>query len=175
MRSTTATLLALFLGISLMGYTALAQEPTIDTWQKGLRAEGLGSLHRIMPNLLAVNGQDVFALNYQARDYDLHEIPKVARVMNHPAVSGFVVITEKGDVLLEHYRNGKDRNSAFSDQSSTKSMGYILLGQALKEGKIRLGDKVERHIPEIGPGFKGRTIADVAAMAVNHSVAELKA
>ena len=154
---------------------ARSQEPTIDTWQKGLRAEGLANLHRIMPNLLAINGQDVFALNYQARDYDLHEIPSVTRVMNHPAVSGFVVITEKGDVLLEHYRNGKGRESSFSDQSSTKSMGYILLGEALKVGKIRLADKVEKHIPEIGPGFKGRTIADIAAMAVNHSVAELKA
>jgi len=153
----------------------MAQELNIDTWQKGLRAEGLGNLHRIMPNLLVVNAQDVFPLNYQAADYDLNEIPSVARAINHPAVSGFVVITKNGDVLLEHYKNGGERSSAFSDQSSTKSMGYILLNQAIRDGKISLDDTVEKYIPEIRPGFKGRTIGDVAAMAVNHNVAELAA
>jgi CubicO group peptidase (beta-lactamase class C family) len=151
------------------------QALNIDTWQKGLRAEGLANLHRIVPNLLVVNAQDLFPLNYQARDYDLHEIPSVARLINHPAVSGFVVITKDGDVLLEHYRNGKDRASTFSDQSSTKSMGYVLLNRALRDGKIRLDDQVDNYIPEIGPGFKGRTIGDVAAMAVHHNVAELAA
>ena len=175
MRLTSAAFFALIVGSRLLGAPALAQEPTIDTWQNGLRAEGLANLHRIMPNLMVVNAQDVFKANYQAKDYELHEIPKVARAMNHPAVSGFVVMTRDGDVLLEHYRNGQDRNSSFSDQSSTKSMGYILLNQAIAAGKIRLSDKVEKHIPEIGPGFKGRTVGDVAAMAVNHNVAELAA
>lgn len=148
---------------------------TIDSWQKGFRAEGLANLHRIKPNVMLVNAQDVFPLNHQARDYDLHEIATVARVMNHPAVSGFVVLTQEGNVLLEHYRNGHDRNSTFSDQSSTKSIGYILLNQAILSGKISLEDKVETHIPEVGPGFKGRTVGDVAAMAVHHNVAELAA
>jgi CubicO group peptidase (beta-lactamase class C family) len=152
-----------------------SQTVNIDTWQKGFRAEGLVNLHRIMPNLMVVNAQDVFPLNYQARDYDLHEIPNVARVMNHPAVSACVVITRDGDVLLQHYRDGKDRETTFSDQSSTKSMGYILLNRALREGQIGLEDKVEKYIPDIGSGFKGRTIGDVAAMAVHHNVAELAA
>ena len=152
-----------------------AHQPNIDNWQKGLRAEGLASLHRIMPNLMVVNAQDIFPLNYQARDYDLHEIPSVARVINHPAVSACVVITKDGEVLLEHYRNGRDRETTFSDQSSTKSMGYILLNRALREGKISLDDTVEKHIPDIGSGFKDRTIGDVAAMAVHHNVAELAA
>lgn len=147
----------------------------IDNWQHGFRAEGLANQHRIMPNLLVVNAQDVFPLNYQARDYDLHEISSVARVMNHPAVSGFVVITEKGEVLLEHYRNGHGRSSTFSDMSSTKSMGYILLCQALRDGSISLEDRVEKYIPETGSGYKGRTIGDVAAMAVFHNIFELAA
>jgi CubicO group peptidase (beta-lactamase class C family) len=160
---------------TVIATSATAQELNIDNWQKGLRAEGLGSLDRIMPNLLVVNAQDVFPLNYQAAEYDLYEIPSVSRVINHPAVSGFVVITKDGDVLLEHYKNDAERSSAFSGQSSTKSMGYVLLNQAIRDGKISLDDKVEKYIPEIGPGFKGRTIGDVAAMAVNHNVAELAA
>jgi CubicO group peptidase (beta-lactamase class C family) len=128
-----------------------------------------------MPNLLAVNAQDVYPLNYQAADYELHEIPSVTRVIFHPAVSALVVINDNGDVLFEHYKNGNDRNTTFSDQSSTKSMGYILLNRALSSGKVALDDKVEKYIPNIGPGFKGRTVGDVAAMAVNHNVAELAA
>ena len=172
-KSLKATL-SLF-AICAFASVAVGQELSIDNWQKGHRAEGLANLHRIMPNLMVVNAQDVFPLNYQARDYDLHEIPSVARVINHPAVSAIVVITKDGDVLLEHYRNGKDRGTTFSDQSSTKSMGYILLNRAIRDGKINLDDRVEKYIPEIGSGFKGRTIEDVAAMAVNHNVAELAA
>ena len=159
---------------SVISNVAWSQEPNIDNWEEH-RAEGLANLHRIITNVLVVNAQDVFPLNDQARDYALHEIPSVARVMKHPAVSGVVVITEDGDVLLEHYGNGKDRNSTLSDQSATKSVGWILLNKAIKDGKISLADKVEKHIPEIGPGFKGRTIGDVAAMAVHHNVAELAA
>jgi len=54
-------------------------------------------------------------------------------------------------------------------------MGYILLNRAIRDGKINLDDRVEKYIPEIGSGFKGRTIGDVAAMAVNHNVAEMAA
>ncbi|MEH6452154.1 MAG: serine hydrolase [Psychromonas sp.] len=145
----------------------------IDTWQQQ-RAEGLGQLNTITPNVMAVNAQDVFKVDHQKRDYDLHEIPSVARIMNHPAVGSIVIMNKDGDVLLEHYRDA-DRNTTFSNQSSTKSIGYVLLSKALKDGKVSMDDKVEKYIPNIGTGFKGRTVADVAAMAVNHNVAELAA
>ena len=148
---------------------------SIDTWQNGLRPDGLVNLHRIMPNLLAVNAQDVYPLNYQAADYELHEIPSVTRVIFHPAISALVVINDNGDVLFENYKNGNDRNTTFSCQSSTKSIGYILLNRALSSGEVTLDDKVEKYIPYIGKGFQGRTVGDVAAMAVNHNVAELAA
>jgi CubicO group peptidase (beta-lactamase class C family) len=148
---------------------------TIDTWQHGLRAQGLASFDRIVPNLMAVNAQDVFSLDYQAYVYDLYELSSVVRVMTHPAVSSMAVITAAGDVLLEHYGRGHDRRSTFSDQSCTKTMGYLLLKQALRDGHIRLEDRIEQHLPEIGPGFHGRTVGDVASMAVNHNVAELAA
>jgi len=154
--------------------TRFSQELNIDNWQKS-RAEGLYNLHRILLNIMLVNAQDVFPLNYQARDYDLHEITSVSRLLNHPAISGFVIITTEGDVLLEYYHSGYDRYTTFSDQSSTKSMGYILLNQAIRNGVISLEDNVDKYIPEIGPGFKGRTIDDVAAMAVHHYISELDA
>ena len=147
---------------------------TIDTWHAN-RAEGLTQLNRICPNLMVVNAQDRFELNHQARDYTLHEIPSVARLLNHPAVSSLVVMRTDGQVLLEHYKNGNDRDTVFSVQSSTKAIGYLLLNRALKAGKIKLDDPVEHYIPEIGSGFRGRTVTDVAAMAVHHNVAELAA
>ncbi|GEM78872.1 serine hydrolase domain-containing protein [Vibrio superstes] len=145
----------------------------IDTWQQQ-RAEGLVSLPSITPNVMAVNAQDTFSINHQKRDYELHEIDSVARIMSHPAVASIVVMNTHGDVMLEHYHDS-DRNSTYSDQSSTKSMGYILLNRALKAKQISLTDKVEDYLPEIGAGFRGRTVADVANMAVNHSISELAA
>lgn len=153
----------------------LHQGLDIDSWQGGLRAEGLANLYRIVPNLIAVNAQDVFAVNHQARDYALHEIPSVARVISHPAVAAVVVMRSNGDVALEHYRPEHGRYSVFSDQSSTKSMGYLLLSRALAVGALSLDDPVESCLPEVGRGFRGRTIGDVASMAVNHNVAELAA
>ena len=147
----------------------------IDTWQRNLRSEGLAGLYRILPNLMAVNAQDVFAINHQARDYSLHEIPSVARIISHPGVAAIVVMRANGDVMLEHYQAGYGRSSIFSDQSSTKTVGYLLLSRALTAGALTLEDSVESLVPEVGPGFSGRTVGDVAAMAVNHNVAELAA
>ncbi|MCG9786748.1 serine hydrolase [Vibrio mediterranei] len=146
----------------------------IDTWQQQ-RHIGQANMPSFYPNMVAVNAQDVFEIDHQKRDYDLHEIPSVARILNHPATGAMVIMTKDGDVLLEQYRNGHDRNTTFADQSSTKSIGYILLNKAIAEGKIKMTDKVENHIPSIGSGFRGRTVADVAAMAVNHNIAELAA
>ena len=146
----------------------------IDTWQQQ-RHVGQAQMKDFYPNMLAVNAQDLFQVNHQKRDYDLHEIPSLARILNHPATGSVVIMNSDGDVLLEQYRNGHDRNTTFSDQSSTKSIGYILLNKAIADGKIKLTDKVEKYIPTIGSGFRGRTVGDVAAMNVNHSVAELAA
>ncbi|MGI9615595.1 MAG: serine hydrolase domain-containing protein [Acidimicrobiales bacterium] len=147
----------------------------IGSWQRRSRAEGLANLYRISPNLMAINAQDVFAVNQQARDYELHEIPSVARIMSHPAVAAMVVMRANGDVVLEHYRPGHGRSSVFSAQSSTKSMGYVLLNRALAAGALSLDDPVEAYVSEVGSGFAGRTVGDVASMAVNHNVAELAA
>ncbi|RJG50499.1 serine hydrolase domain-containing protein [Motilimonas pumila] len=167
--SLTATL-----GMAHADSTPSNQVPlNIDTWQQQ-RAQGLSQLNTITPNVMAVNAQDVFKVDHQKRDYDLHEIPSVARIMNHPAVGSVVIMNRDGDVLLEHYRDA-NRNTTFSDQSSTKSIGYVLLNRALKTGSVSLDDKVEQYIGDIGSGFKGRTVGDVAAMAVNHNVAELAA
>jgi len=147
----------------------------IDTWQASRRAEGLAQFFRILPNLMAVNAQDVFAVNHQARDYSLHEIPSVARIISHPAVAAIVVMRTDGDVVFEHYNSGHDRRSVFSDQSATKTIGHVLLNRALASGALTLQDSVESFVPDVGEGFRGRTIGDVAAMAVNHNVAELAA
>jgi len=167
---------SLIIATMLLAVMAIqAQNISVDNWQEQRRGEGLANFYRILPNIMLVNAQDKFVLNEQAKDYDLNEIPSVARLLNHPGVGGMVIINKEGDILLEHYRNGESRLSAFSDQSSTKSMGYLLLNQAIKDGVISLDDKVEKYIPEVGSGFRGRTIGDVASMNVNHNIDELLA
>ncbi|MGR5284136.1 serine hydrolase domain-containing protein [Vibrio maritimus] len=145
----------------------------IDNWQQQ-RANGLSHLQHIMPNIMAVNAQDVYNIDYQATDYSLYEIPSVAALIAHPAVSSMVVL--KGNkVVMESYKAHIDRESTLSAQSSTKSIMYILLNKALSNGDIALDDKVEKYLPKIGAGFKGRTVGEVASMAINHNVAELAA
>ncbi len=161
------------------GSSALAASPSnevplnIDTWQQQ-RGRGLADFASITPYFMGVNATDVYKIDHQKRDYELHEIESVARLIDHPAVAAIVVMNKDGDVMLEHYR-GSDRNSTFSDQSSTKSIGYVLLNRALKAGQIKMDESVETYLPYIGTGFKGRTVSDVASMAVNHNIAELLA
>lgn len=145
----------------------------IDNWQQQ-RVEGLDKLETIMPNVMSVNAQDVYQLDYQATNYDLYEIPSVKRLIDHPAVTS-IVVTQGKEVVMEHYKNGHGRATTLSAQSSTKTIMYILLNDALSAGVLTLEDKVEQYLPDVGPGFRGRTVGDVAAMAVNHNVAELAA
>ncbi|MGY5450469.1 serine hydrolase domain-containing protein [Agarivorans sp. MS3-6] len=169
-----AAITTVIIGTSNVSAAPSNQTPlNIDTWQQQ-RAQGLVNLPSITPNIMAVNAQNSFPLNHQMRNYDLHEIDSVARLINHPAVASIVVMNKQGDVMLEHYRDS-DRSTIYSDQSSTKSMGYVLLSRALKAGQIQLDDKVESYLPDIGAGFRGRTVGDVANMAVNHSISELAA
>jgi CubicO group peptidase (beta-lactamase class C family) len=158
--------------VGVIAGVASAQEVNIDNWQKGHRAYGLANITRIAANQSVVNAENVFPVNHQARDYDLREIPSVKTLIKHPAASGIVVMTEDGDVLLEHYSRGNGRNTIFSSQSTTKSVGYLLLNRALRNGKIKMDTKVEKILPEVGTGFHGRTIHDVASMAVNHNLNE---
>ena len=85
-----------------MGNNRMSSGVNIDTWQGAFRAEGLASLYRVVPNLMAANAQDVFVVNQQARDYALHEIPSVARLITHPGVAAMVVMRANGDVVVEH-------------------------------------------------------------------------
>lgn len=160
--------------LSLSAGFALAQDLNIDNWED-FRAQGLTELHHIYSNFMGVNAQDVFELKDQNHDYTLQEMPSVARALRHPALSAFVVIKGDGAVLMEHYANGSSRDTVFSVQSGTKSFGYLLLNDALTNGQINLDDMVEKYIPNIGAGYHDRTVGDVAAMLVNHNVAELEA
>ena len=121
---------------------------------------------------MVVNAENIFALNHQARDYAIHELPAVERLLKHPAMSSIVVMNEAGDVSFEYYAQGNDRNSTFAVQSCTKTMGYILLNRALAEGKLSLDDKIEQYLPNIGSGYRGRTINDLASMQVHHNLDE---
>jgi CubicO group peptidase (beta-lactamase class C family) len=166
-------ILALLVMAGLSGSTQAATL-NVDNWENS-RGQGLIELQHVFTNFMGINAQDVYPVDKQASDYAINRIDTVQVALAHPALSSMVVMNKDGGVLLEHYANGNDAHTTFSAQSSSKSMGYILLGDALKSGKITLQDKVEKYIPEIGPGFRGRTISDIAAMAVNHNGAELAA
>jgi len=59
--------------------------------------------------------------------------------------------------------------------SATKTSVNLLVGKAVADGKLDLNAKVEKYIPEIGTGYRGRTVADVLAMNVYHEFDEMTA
>ncbi len=76
------------------------------------------------------------------------------------------LIIKNDSILSENYYRGYHKDSLSNSFSMAKSMTEALLGKAVKEGIVKMDDKVKKYIP----GLKGKyadqlTVADVATMS----------
>jgi CubicO group peptidase (beta-lactamase class C family) len=77
----------------------------------------------------------------------------------------FLVIKDDS-IVSEHYYRGYHKDSLSNSFSMAKSITEALLGKAIKEGLVKIDDKVKKYIP----GLKGKyadelTVEDVATMS----------
>ena len=85
----------------------------------------------------------------------------------HKKMKTVAFLIFKNDSLLsEHYYQGYHKDSLSNSFSMAKSMTEALLGKAIKDGYLKMSDKVIKYLP----GLKGKyakevTIADVASMS----------
>lgn len=145
---------------------------TLANWQEN-RAYGLRSLERVVPDLITANSEQIRPLRVEA-DYGIDELPAVKALCAHRACDGLLVLN--GDrVAFEAYSNGMTPTRPHSCQSSSKTIMNILAGKAIVEGDLDPAAKVEDYIPEIGAGFRGRSVDDVLSMNVLHELDEMGA
>lgn len=138
---------------------------TLDNWQQN-RAYGLRNIEKIFLNFIGVNAEHIRNLVVE-KNYNIDKLSAVKALASHKALDSMVIL-RGNKIIYEHYANGMTPQSLHSCQSSTKTILNLLVGKAIKEGKLNLNDKVEKYIPDIGSGFKGQTIANVLAMNIKH-------
>ena len=145
---------------------------TLANWQQH-RAYGLRNLERVVPDLISANAEEIRPLRVE-RDYAIGELAAVRALRDHDACDGLLVLS--GDrIAYEGYANGMTPTSLHSCQSSTKTTMNLLAGKAIAGGALDLDAPVEQYVPEIGDGFRGRSVDDVLAMNVRHELDEMAA
>lgn len=84
----------------------------------------------------------------------------------HNHVVGLLVLKD-GKVLLERYERGNDASTRWISFSVTKSLVSLLVGAAIRDGKIEsVKDPVTKYLPRFeGTAYDGVTIENVLQMA----------
>ena len=76
------------------------------------------------------------------------------------------LIIKNDSILSENYYEGYNQDSLSNSFSMAKSMTEALLGKAIKDGYVKMSDKVIKYIPELkGKYAQEVTVADVASMS----------
>ncbi|MEM9305156.1 MAG: serine hydrolase domain-containing protein [Pseudomonadota bacterium] len=130
------------------------------------RMADLGSSRSIRaagsPYPLVDRPKDLSSVRYQidGRTYTL------ADFFAMPAQIGFIVVQD-GNVLLERYAQGNDRDSVWISFSVTKSVTSLLIGAAINDGFIESVDEpVSYYLPRLrGTGYENVSIREVLQMA----------
>lgn len=80
-------------------------------------------------------------------------------------VSGVMALKD-GEVVLERYAQGRQPTDRWVSQSVAKSVTSLLVGAAIRDGKLRLTDPIERFVPELkGSAYAGVTIRQLLTMS----------
>ena len=97
-----------------------------------------------------------------------NQIQPTQRLLDeHQKMKTVAFLIIKNDSLLsEHYYEGYNKDSLSNSFSMAKSMTEALLGKAIKDGYVKMTDKVIKYLPELkGKYAKEVTVADVASMS----------
>jgi CubicO group peptidase (beta-lactamase class C family) len=80
-------------------------------------------------------------------------------------VSGVMVLKD-GEVVLTRYAQGRQPTDRWVSQSVAKSVTSLLAGAAVRDGRLRLTDTVERYVPELkGSAYAGVTVRQLLTMS----------
>jgi CubicO group peptidase (beta-lactamase class C family) len=80
-------------------------------------------------------------------------------------VSG-VIVLQDGQVVLERYGLGRKPSERWVSQSVAKSVTSLLAGAAVQDGRLKLSDTVEQHVPELkGSAYQGVTVRQLLTMS----------
>lgn len=132
-------------------------------WSQQERDSNFRRMHEIFPSVTVKAGRRVRALPAgRPLPVDATEVDRFIAAQN---VAGLIVLQD-GKVRHERYARGFSPDQRWTSFSVAKSLTSTLIGIAVKEGRLRLGDPVTRFIPELkGSAYDGVTVAQVLTMS----------
>ena len=101
-----------------------------------------------------------------AKNYNA--VKPTKRLMDeHQKMKTVAFLIIKNDSLFsENYYEGYHKDSLSNSFSMAKSITEALLGKAIKDGYVKMDDKVQKYIPKLKGKYAGEvTVADVASMS----------
>ncbi len=101
-----------------------------------------------------------------AKDYN-KVAPTERLLKEHKKMKTVAFLIIKNDSLFsENYYEGYHKDSLSNSFSMAKSITEALLGKAIKDGYVKMDDKVKKYIPELQGKYADEvTVADVASMS----------
>jgi CubicO group peptidase (beta-lactamase class C family) len=157
-------------GLSPAEARELPKAENILRWTGDAQVDGFRNIDRIFPTRAVKRGRVVKPLPVASRPispvYRLgDESGSVDNYMARERVAGLLVISH-GKIVLERYGLDQKAGDRWISFSIAKSVTSMLLGAAIKDGKIKsVDDLVTTYIPELkGSAYDGVTLRQVLAM-----------
>ena len=148
---------------SLPAQTIPIEEQQVLFWDDATRRDRFARMEDFFP------GQEV------APSSDPRELPE--RAMLPPVLAGRLtdtlletggvgmVVLKDGALAFEAYASGIDADTRWTSFSMAKSVTSTLLGAAVKDGHVALGDMVSQHVPALrGSAYDAVSVEQLATM-----------
>lgn len=126
------------------------------TWDQATRVVGFRNTYRMYHgDVFSNQGAKPYLLTEASKklndvSYRLDGKPyKLADYLKNQSVTGLLVLKD-GKIAYEYYGQGNTQQTLWTSRSVAKSVVSVLVGVAVKEGKIKsLGDKISAYVPEL--------------------------
>ena len=134
------------------------------TYLKGRSGPGITDSHIFHNNRIQARMPKPWPFHAAYGNISLNEEELEYMAQYEPA--SFVIL-QNGELMMEHYWEGYDKDIATNAFSATKSVVGLLIGIAIEEGKIKsLDTPVSEYLDEFGSNGKEHiTIRDVISMS----------
>jgi CubicO group peptidase (beta-lactamase class C family) len=141
-----------------------------QTFKPDVIDQNFRSLYKIYPSIRVPHEGEISPLPYREQPLPetyvyQGETRRVADWLGKTQTTGFIVLKD-GVVLHEQYERGNTAATQSIAMSMSKSTISFLIGNAVRDGLIRLDETVDRYAPELSEGgYKGVTVKNVLQMS----------
>ncbi|MEM7123934.1 MAG: serine hydrolase [Pseudomonadota bacterium] len=143
----------------------------LSSWSRAdTRRWGFHNLHTLSRASFSLRAPAVLPLKKSA-DMRILDLPRVQKLTTTPFLSAMAVVCG-GDVIYERYAPDFGPDRVHSMQSITKTTVHLMIANLAGQGLLDMNQRVDHYLPEMGSGYAGATVQQVANMDVINNYSE---